>query len=426
MIAIVLSLALERPALTLEQAVRTARTHQPQIALAHAQTAAAHARSGEAMAPLLPQVVASASYARGTGNRTLRIGSDPRLPALLPPGSSQLYDYWRFQIAATQLIFDCGQGYHRLASARALEDAQSLAERATAQSVALGEELAFFQALALQRIVGVSRQALENERRHLAQVQAFVEAKARPEIDLAQSRLDVANAEVALVDARTAYEAARSHLDQAMGVAEDADYELVSTEMPPVPGEDGDPDALVDEALRARPEIASVARQIGAQQALVRAAWEALGPSVSVVLAANDIGGGLDQLRWNYSATASVTWDLFDGALTPWRIGEAGSNLRATEAQIEDLRLAVRADVLTAKLAVVGAKAAALAAARAVQNAEERLRLAEGRYQAGAGDAIELGDAIVAQAAAGVQRAQADYALAAARAELVHALGRGP
>jgi outer membrane protein len=429
MIGFVLSLALDRSALTLDQAVHAAASHQPQIVAAHAQTAAARDRSGEALAPMLPQVVASASYERGTGNRTLRIGSDPRLAALLPPESPHLYDYWRFQVAATQLVFDFGQSYHRYASARALEQAQALAEKATVATVVLAAQSAFFQALAERQIVDVSRQALSNQLRHLAQVEAFVQAKARPDIDLAQSRLDVANAEVALTSAQTAYDAARAQLNQAMGLRldHDSDYDVVATEMPPVRGEDGPADLLVEEALRARPEIASLAQQVAAQEALVRAAWEAFGPSLSVTVGANDIGGGLDyQLRWNYQATATVTWTLFDGALTPYRVAEARSNLEALDGQIDNLRLATRTEVIAAQLGVLGAKAAALAAGRAVHNADERLRLAEGRYAAGAGDAIELGDAIVAQAAAGVQRAQTDYALATARAQLNHALGRAP
>ncbi len=56
--------------------------------------------------------------------------------------------------------------------------------------------------------------------------------------------------------------------------------------------------------------------------------------------------------------------------------------------------------------------------------AAERLRLAEGRYQAGAGSVIELSDAQVAFTQAGAQVAQATFTLAASRARLVAALGR--
>jgi len=69
-------------------------------------------------------------------------------------------------------------------------------------------------------------------------------------------------------------------------------------------------------------------------------------------------------------------------------------------------------------------KEAVLAADEAVTNAKERLRLAEGRYQAGVGSIIELGDAQVAATTAQAQKVQADYNVSTARAQLLNALGR--
>jgi outer membrane protein len=65
-----------------------------------------------------------------------------------------------------------------------------------------------------------------------------------------------------------------------------------------------------------------------------------------------------------------------------------------------------------------------LAADEALLNARERLRLAEGRYQAGVGSVIELGDAQVALTNAAAQKVQADYNVSTARAQLMKAIGR--
>jgi outer membrane protein len=81
-------------------------------------------------------------------------------------------------------------------------------------------------------------------------------------------------------------------------------------------------------------------------------------------------------------------------------------------------------DLDAARLAVRAAKATSLASQEALQNARERLRLAEQRYQVGVGSSIELGDAQVALTQAGAQLVQADDRLAVARAQLLHALGR--
>jgi outer membrane protein len=80
--------------------------------------------------------------------------------------------------------------------------------------------------------------------------------------------------------------------------------------------------------------------------------------------------------------------------------------------------------VSQASLNIRAAKATQNAAEDAAVNAKERLRLAEGRYSSGLGNAIELSDAQLAQTTALSQLAQAKYRLASARADLLSALGR--
>jgi len=73
---------------------------------------------------------------------------------------------------------------------------------------------------------------------------------------------------------------------------------------------------------------------------------------------------------------------------------------------------------------VRAAKASEEATHEAVVNAREQLRLAEGRYQAGVGNMIELGDAQVAMTTAAAQEVQAHFGLATSRAQLLLALGQ--
>ena len=94
------------------------------------------------------------------------------------------------------------------------------------------------------------------------------------------------------------------------------------------------------------------------------------------------------------------------------------------EAQRDLVRQRVRLGVEQARLAVRAAKAAVGAANEAEANAREQLRLAEGRYQAGVGSIIELGDAQIAATTAAAQKVQADYNVSTARAQLLNALGR--
>ncbi len=121
----------------------------------------------------------------------------------------------------------------------------------------------------------------------------------------------------------------------------------------------------------------------------------------------------------------NLAWTLFDGGLTSARVREADANLDSLRAQEEALRTSIRVALEQAVLGVRAARSSVQAATEAEANAREQLRLAEGRYQAGAGSIIELGDAQVAASTAAAQRVQADYNLASARAALLRALGRG-
>jgi outer membrane protein len=119
-----------------------------------------------------------------------------------------------------------------------------------------------------------------------------------------------------------------------------------------------------------------------------------------------------------------LTWPFLQGGLTRGQLHEARANLAGIDAQVDALRLQVEIDVHQAQLAVRGAKASGVAAEEAVVNAREQLRLAEGRYAGGLGNAIELSDAQVAFTNAAAQAVQARYNLAIARAQLATALGK--
>jgi len=395
--------------LTLDEAVGLARQNQPQLRQARAGTEAAAARASEARSPLLPQVSGSVGYARSTQNG--RAGFSPSAESLGASGT------------VSQLLWDFGQTPNRFRAARASADAQREAEQATGLQVVLGVRTAYFTARAAKDLVAVARDNLSNQEAHLQQIQGFVEVGTRPEIDLAQARTDRANARVQLINAENGYEVAKAQLNLAMGVEGPTGYDVADETLPPVEGEDGGTDALLAEALRARPDVASLGSQLRSQQATL---WSVQGgylPSLGVSTGVTD-SGTLGTTYWNWNATLTLSWDVFSGGLTRAQEEEARANLAGLDAQAALLRQQVRLEVEQARLAVRAAGAALAAAEEALVNARERLRLAEGRYQTGAGSVIELGDAQVAVTSAGAQRVQAQYTLSSARAQLLKALGR--
>lgn len=409
--------------LTLEEALRTAREHQPQLLQARAQTVAASARADQARAPLLPQVSGTASYQRTTENFAARPGLIPNFN-LRPSSSWNTVNYWELSATATQLIWDFGQTSDRWHATQATAEAQKQTERSTYLSILLSARTAFFAARAAKDQLQVARDTLANQRVHLQQIQGFVSAGTRPDIDLAQARTDVANSEVQLVNADNGYATARVQLNQAMGIEGPADYDVADEPAPVVEGEGLPLDPLLEEALRNRPEMAALEQQLRAQQLTLGSVQGSYLPALGVGTGVTDAGSALDGLVWNWSATATLTWNLFQGGLTRAQENEANANIAAAQAAWVNERQQVRLEVDEARLSVRASRVAVGAAAEALTNARERLRLAEGRYQTGVGNSIELSDAQLAVAQAGFQRVQADYNLATSRSQLLRALGR--
>lgn len=414
----------EAQPLSLAQALRIAHQRSPVLRRAGAQTDAAAARSDGSRARLLPQLAGVASYQRTTDNPVQR----PGFGALRPQprylnGKTNGVDSFTFQIVANQVIFDFGTT-ETLKADRETARAQEDRARAALLDTEYQVRNAFFLARAQRALIAVAEQALSNQQKHLAQIEAFVEVGTRPEIDLAQARTDVANARVQLLSAQNAYAAAKQNLKLVLGAEPGADYEVNDDTLEPLREEDASLDELFALARAARPEFSAAARLVRAQELRTRAAKGRFGPTLGATAAMSEQGIDLQRLTWNAYIGASATWALSEGGAALAAVREAEANQRALEADALALEQRVRVELEQARLTLQTAKASLDAAADARNAARARLQLAEGRYEAGVGNAIELGDAQLAMTSADAQRVQFEYNLASARAQLLGALGK--
>ncbi|RJS20037.1 TolC family protein [Corallococcus sp. H22C18031201] len=411
----------ESRVLSLEDAESSAREHQPQLRSAQAGTDAARARVDQSRSSLLPQVNANASYEVGTNNRnvvqtTPGTGSNPTVT-----GTSRRFSAG---VTATQLLYDFGRTTGRYNASKQSAEAQTQNQEQVLQDVLLDVRSAYFNVLTQKALLDVARETLQSEEARLRQVTAAVQVGSRPEIDLLQQRTARANAQVANIRAQNAYATAKAQLNQAMGVETPTDYSVQDVSVVPLEGEDQPLDPLVTRALAARSDVAARDRQIQAQELTVRATGGGYWPSLNAT--ANVADTGEDPVvdnRLNATGGLSLSWPLFQGGLTRAQVSEQRATLRDLQAQRDLLRQQVRLQVEQARLAVVASREALSAAEEAQVNARERLRLAEGRYQAGVGNIIELSDAQVAYTNAAAQHVQANYDLATSRATLARALG---
>ena len=408
--------------LSLDAALDLARKHQPDLRAAHFNTAAAEARVDEQFSNLLPQVNGNASVARQAGSQVTVVTSGAAAGTLIT--STRTTNVYRASASASQLLWDFGQTIRKRDAAQASADATLDTEKASALTIDLNLRSAFYTASTARSNVEVAQETLANQNKHLEQIQSFVDLGRNPTIDLLQARVDQANAEVTLINAQNDYATARVVLNQAMGVEADITYDVEPTVSGPVPGESSSLDALVEEALKARPEIASLQAQVRAQQMTNKSIYGRYWPSLQAQANGGYSGLELDRLTWLVSAGLGLQWTLIDGGETRANLREGNANIAALQAQIDSLRLQVRVDVEQARLAVAATKASLGAADRSLTNARARLDLAELRYRTGVGSIIELSDAQLAATTAAFQKLQAQLKLDTARAQLTKALAR--
>ena len=410
--------------LTLAEVERAAE-RQPQVMVARAATSIAQGQADQARAPLLPQISATAQYTRETGNYAANpVQKNLGTGAGTSTSLTTSFDYWQFDVGATQLLYDFGQTSQRYDAAEKTATAQSFAERTTRLQVMLGVRRAYFNARAMKELVSVADETLRDQDRHLIQVDGFVQQGTQPPIALAQQQAAVANAKVLLITAQNNYETAKAQLNQAAGLGQDTEYDVADETLPPIGDEDQSLQALAPRALAARPEMATLEVQRQAQEATVRAAKGAYGPTLSAAAGASEIGIALGDMVPNWYGGLVMNVPIFQGGLTTAQVHTAEAGLQSVSAQRSVEELQVRLDVDSARLAVRAAKATIPAADEAATSAHEQLRLAEQRYAIGVGSIIELNDAQVANTSAAAQAVQARYGLASARAQLLAALGR--
>lgn len=408
--------------LTLEKAQEIARTQHPSILRARADTGASEARARQTRAGLLPQVTGRLSAQHSSHAGTLTGLTDPTAGTTSATLSANQY---LASATLSQLVWDFGRTTGSWESSRAAAAAQEATARATELGVLMDVSDAFFNAQAQRELLRVAQETVKNQQRHLTQVEAFIEVGNRPAIDRAQAATDFANARVQLIQAENAYALAKVTLGRAMGLDSPPTEEVASQKVGPLTGEDGELEPLASEALATRPELVSLSKQMESEKASRSAARGGYLPSIGVALTGTGSGREPNALRGGWTAAATLFWPLFDGLRTPAAVDESNYRLRSLEAAVTSEKQQIRFEVEQARLGVRAAKATLDASSDAESNARQRLRLAEGRYETGVGNILELSDAQLALTQASAQLIQAEFQLASERTKLGFLMGRG-
>ncbi|MHB8837307.1 MAG: TolC family protein [Candidatus Methylomirabilia bacterium] len=396
---------------SLGDVIATAIANHPSIGQADAGTRAAVARREQAASVRLPQAAASAGWS-WVEIPSATSGDQVRNTATTVKGT------------VSQLLTDFGRTGASLARAGDLAAASEQSARSSRVEVVFAAEVAYFNVLRAVNLQSVRRETLRQREALQRQAQAFFDAglKARIDVVRAEANLYQARADAAGVEHEV--RTARLILLNRMGIDGPVDFELAGA--PEMVEAAGTIEDWLREADEKHPDLGALRLQLAAARSNRLAAHRGDNPSLT---ASGNLGwSGTDELpvdrAWSVGAQLNVP--LFNGYLTRQQTAEAEALVAAAEFALGDRRRQIRLLVEQAEQAMLDAAEQLAASEKAREAFAENLRLATGRYEAGAADIIEMIDAQVQMTTAETTLVRVRFDQATALAALYRALGRLP
>ncbi|HEX4021025.1 MAG TPA: TolC family protein [Acidobacteriaceae bacterium] len=327
-----------------------------------------------------------------------------------------------------QLITDFGHTSNLIASSKLYEKAQNSTAMATRQDVILVTDQVFYSALESEAVVKAAQQTTQTRQETSDQITELTKNKLRSDIDLAFAEQNLAEAKLLLLDAQDQYRKNIDALSAVLGYDHPQKYQLVDdSAAPPLPPPDVD--ALVEMALKQRPDLMALDYDQKAAAKFSRAQHEQLLPTIDT----SGVFGGTPvrdsayfTSSWFGAVGVSLTVPIFNGFLYTAEASEASNRAKASKEQLRDLRNSVVRDVNDAWLDTNTAYQKIGVTQNLVQAANLGLDLAQARYKLGLSSIVELSQSQLQDTQAVIQNINARYAYELALAALNYQIGNLP
>jgi len=387
-----------QPLLTLQEAVRYALEHNPDLRSAGAETLRRQARVTAARSSLLPQVDLAGDFQR----TRLAHGYPPGTP----PGLLRFARSTDFASVDTRLlVWDFHKTSLELAAARErVSAAQALSDRRK-QEVIFEVARLYLQALTYQDLL----QAAESGRNSLASLlertKELVKAGRAVPVDAFKIQTQIAQLDSESASLEAGRQAALSALAAIMA------YEGEIPRLAYSPAGGGSPlpatdeNKLFEDALSRRPDLKAAHLELKSAADLQRATRRAYLPRIDFRAMATAYGSenpasfasfigqmlpSLPVPRISPSAGITdwvvgfhVSMPLFDSGRRAGQVGEAAAQTELARLAEEKLRLAVRRELRTSLAELQAARARVKSMQEAVKEAEEILRNERTKYEVG-------------------------------------------
>ncbi|MDE3066967.1 MAG: TolC family protein [Verrucomicrobiota bacterium] len=370
----------------------------------------------------LPRLQATGKY---TDSELTAVDRFPSFGGGAPPPFTQPHENWNTGFQLVQTIYSGGKLVAAIRAARLTKE-QALAQfQTTLADTLLSVRVAYYDVLLAQQQITVHEASVKLLQRELDDQQRRYNAGTVPHFNVLRAEVALANERPALIQARNNYRIAKNNLSNLLGynlprdIWEDIPLQL-SDKLDAPPFRVDLPSAI-QQALSDRTELVALRRAEALQRLAVVNARAGYKPTVQLFAGyswfnsqfSEDLGHDVN--GWN--AGGQLTWDIFDGMLTRGKVMQAKALYEKSQTDVADESRQIELQVRTAYSDFVEAREV-LDSQKAVQaEAEEALREARARAEAGTGTQLDVLDAETSLTQARTTNAQAlhDYDVAVAR-----------
>ncbi len=386
--------------LTLAQAEALALKNNPQITIGKLRALEAQQYVRETRSALLPTAFLSLTGVDSRSGSRIAAGALNN-PSVFPRAAAGA--------TVTQLITDFGRTTNMLSSSEFQAKAEDKNAAATAADITLAVDQAFYNSLETRELVKVAQQTLNARQTFVDKIQALTSAKLKSDLDLSFAKVDVARAKLLVLESSNNYQTSLAALSAILGYQDEQDFQLVQPSeptTPPVP----DPQPLILQALRQRPEVDALQYQIESAQKNSAAEHDLWRPTVSA-LGVVGVAPVRDPAisNWYGAVGVNVNIPVFNGFLYSARAKTADLQTEVVRQRLADLRNNLARDVRTSWEQTNQAYERLSLTRQLREQADLALDLAQQRYSLGLGSIVEFTQAELGKTEADIADTDATY-----------------
>ena len=400
--------------LTLQDAEKLAIQNHPQIQAAAQLALAASAQVKEVQSAYYPQATGALTGAKAETNSRIAAGF---------LNSPSLFDKFAEGVSVSQLVTDFGRTHEFSKSSHFHAQAQQETVVATRADVLLRVNLAYFGVLKAQSVLHVAEETVKARQLVVDQISALAKSNLKSGLDVSFSNVDLARAQLLLVQAQNDLQSFSAQLSDALGYSDQRIFQLVEEPLPGAPPADVAP--LIVEALQNRPEVLSQGLDVRSAESYATAERDLWFPTISAAGVTGLVPYRQSPLPSRYAAAGfNVNVPIFNGRLFNAEHTEATARAHAQEQLLRDLQNRIVQDVRTSWLNAISAYQRLTLTQQLLDQTTQAFDLAKGRYQLGLSSIIELSQAQLNLTEAQVEQVSAQYDYESQTANLNYQLGR--